>query len=904
MPVVSKPIIRSYNKCPELDVIFNNILESFYHKEEGIIIESITEQNNDLTITFSNGETKNFSTVDVVDSLNSDSDLIALSAKQGKALKKLVDNLTENQITGVIVVQNYTDLPDPGVTEVSYKVAKDSTDSDLNGYYHWTGSVYQKDADLVENTIDPDNNSVGVSGKAVYNFIKNRSFINNPDISDLEAKIQASIFSVQIYGNVVEPTTQEFYLARLGRNRDSYNDNYFQLKLADGTLIAFNQWDFDPVETSGIKTYFIENYASLGYKFKFSINWDLIPEGTNYTTGSLDTMKFDPSKCHIAKEKSLEDLPLLNLKYINNSCFKRDDNITHTPEEQNILNAVLRVEIYGKYVDSAATYFLHKMGYDRSGANDIVFQVKKDDGSANGELIAHLQIPKTESDTGVKKYVINNYIDGNNVLIVVNWAFIDIGMDYEDGAKENMAFDNNLIHIQQTKKEEFFTENKVLRKGDKVYIVSNWNNEYDILITFNKCMFNELMTFSGVYLVDNKDFTLIEEFTKPPAITLNNVDSDNIGPYKITGRGDWIGGNHGIEGELVNLSANYTNGDSVLNIVDGTKFVASGGHARTDGNNGYLKFQYTGVTGNQLTGVTGLNTDLTASDQIQIYHKTAETLNFEFYVNGEVLPENVVLPADELLVAVKNKVLDSDSLNYSDGSIDTALYEKVMYRVSKGNIEVLLQNEFTKDISLNVYYGMQLLSASWQQKVYQANSQDTAVKGKADYINNSTPLRSGDPFVHESDTMIISKSNEIYNCAMWFDPNCGYSQNKANYLDAADYLWNGETNGKFYHGTILKEVSFVAGQKEWWRGVYTWFPNPLTINTASYAYEMRLAGKKYLCVDFHSAGSDVVPTKTELGKAVEQIRVSESLTADNIIMPEGLEVSASGYGRGLFKIKE
>lgn len=55
-----------------------------------------------------------------------------------------VDYLEENQVTGVEVYSTYAELPTTGTLLVSYKVSNDS-DSSLNGYYHWSGSVYVKD---------------------------------------------------------------------------------------------------------------------------------------------------------------------------------------------------------------------------------------------------------------------------------------------------------------------------------------------------------------------------------------------------------------------------------------------------------------------------------------------------------------------------------------------------------------------------------------------------------------------------------------------------------------------------------------------------------------------------------------------------------------------------------------
>lgn len=56
-------------------------------------------------------------------------------------------NVEENQYSGVAVYSTFADLPNPGTILVSYKVSNDS-DFSKNGYYHWDGTQYIKDAEI------------------------------------------------------------------------------------------------------------------------------------------------------------------------------------------------------------------------------------------------------------------------------------------------------------------------------------------------------------------------------------------------------------------------------------------------------------------------------------------------------------------------------------------------------------------------------------------------------------------------------------------------------------------------------------------------------------------------------------------------------------------------------------
>ena len=99
-------------------------------------------------------------------------------------------NLQEGQTAGVIVFATYALLdaytPVTAQEKASFKVTDDSNTS-LNGYYSWvSGTVYTKDADLVVNTIDANNTSDAVSGKAVADYVEpNTTAINDLSIASL-----------------------------------------------------------------------------------------------------------------------------------------------------------------------------------------------------------------------------------------------------------------------------------------------------------------------------------------------------------------------------------------------------------------------------------------------------------------------------------------------------------------------------------------------------------------------------------------------------------------------------------------------------------------------------------------------------------------------------------------------
>ena len=134
------------------------------------------EENNKITSTdeldLSLLTTTNKSSIkDAINELDSD-----LDSKEAALQAQIISNdsdiaaLQNNQTTGVVSYSNLADLPVLGVALVSYKVTNDSVSSDNNGYYTWNGVSYEKDDELVEQSINRNNTSTSTSGKAQYNF--------------------------------------------------------------------------------------------------------------------------------------------------------------------------------------------------------------------------------------------------------------------------------------------------------------------------------------------------------------------------------------------------------------------------------------------------------------------------------------------------------------------------------------------------------------------------------------------------------------------------------------------------------------------------------------------------------------------------------------------------------------
>lgn len=221
----SRSILLAYNKCLELAIKFQNILDSFHHLDDGDVLVDSEVTAEKVTLTFSGNKvieipvaaggagltdgqaadlqantnarhphlnlsvldmfgvdaegkpTFNGNAIDTViaqrdvyDALDSDNNAISLSAKQGKVLKDLIDTLTQNLANSSVRV---LEAPTSGVFEV---------DLSTKGGSDYTGSI----TSLEQIAIAPD----AVAGS--HSVIKG-SWANEPNI-DGANQTDSSIF--------------------------------------------------------------------------------------------------------------------------------------------------------------------------------------------------------------------------------------------------------------------------------------------------------------------------------------------------------------------------------------------------------------------------------------------------------------------------------------------------------------------------------------------------------------------------------------------------------------------------------------------------------------------------------------------------------------------------------------
>ncbi len=208
-----------------------------------------------------------------------------------------ITNLEENQITGVRAYKNLADLPSPGVANISYKVTNDSVNNSNNGYYTWNGSSYDKDAELVETTIQESNTSVGVSGSAVFEHVQTNN--NNKTEKPIKTIVDASTFKP---GELGIEQGRNFFVDLYLQGFDG--GKYYGASIINGVNKSFTIYEVDangnfvdagnPLAIVSDVDYTKDNY----YKMHFNngtyivdaiVDWNLITT----TINAIPSIRFD-----------------------------------------------------------------------------------------------------------------------------------------------------------------------------------------------------------------------------------------------------------------------------------------------------------------------------------------------------------------------------------------------------------------------------------------------------------------------------------------------------------------------------------------------------------------------------------------------------------------------------------
>ncbi|RKO73399.1 hypothetical protein D7322_01665 [Sphingobacterium puteale] len=220
--------------------------------------------------------------------------------------------------------------------------------------------------------------------------------------------------------------------------------------------------------------------------------------------------------------------------------------------------------------------------------------------------------------------------------------------------------------------------------------------------------------------------------------------------------------------------------------------------------------------------------------------KTAKTLSYAFYADGELLKAGDERWAQVVTVRVKNALYDPLRPGpQSDGeqtSLDhTLILEDVIYTILGGSIQVELSHKYQSNEKRIVerYYGMQSMFV-----------------GETDLMTPNGPFSDFQRI--PEDTTFSKRAGQDFNRIIELNSVTGICQSTFLYPEPKRFL--GKDNkafirayGKSYHN-LLASKEIKKGEFFSWSGLYTWF-RPLTNNHNYLAYCGKMEGEQLIFID-------------------------------------------------------
>lgn len=224
--------------------------------------------------------------------------------------------------------------------------------------------------------------------------------------------------------------------------------------------------------------------------------------------------------------------------------------------------------------------------------------------------------------------------------------------------------------------------------------------------------------------------------------------------------------------------------------------------------------------------------------------RTAANESFSIQVDGQPAGGSLARYADEVRIDVQNVIYNPTRPTDSGGETrleEPLCRETVVYTIRRNSIEVAVSHRFENDVPVTVvaYYGMQSM---FNEETH------TLTSGGAfpdwSVLDNSRFTKQEYPDFRR----FVEKNDRAYQSAFLLDEGLG----DHSWIPAANTIFIGNSYGKNYHWLIAnKAVS--EGVRINWRGVYTWFTEPLADDTQLLCYEGVVGGRTALFIDCKSA---------------------------------------------------
>lgn len=343
-----------------------------------------------------------------------------------------LDNLEDNQVTGVETYDELTDLPVTGTLLVSYKVTNDTVSNSNNGYYHWNGASYTKDADLVVSVLDDTDTSDGISGKAVGDYIDIEKA--NAVFETIKQSEETGLIDIILKG------TDKNKLYRLSRvyNYNNGSSNRVLIEIKDNTnTVVCRLFDTDAsdIRKDGVLWVDLEEQNSSGVSGQALLNF------TVFKDAGILTFDYVFSEYIVNNRPEIIQRDIFNLnKWLRNKGqrFRTDTYKTNNMFEEEIINAIQDIIIPPPDFNSQNDEIIIFSFINNNGTNDII-QLKNITTDETMNIVPTVQ--ETVDGVIIRELEFTGHL-GNFVTLKIDYSkFINTGTILNSG------FSNTSISI-------------------------------------------------------------------------------------------------------------------------------------------------------------------------------------------------------------------------------------------------------------------------------------------------------------------------------------------------------------------------------------------------------------------------------------------------------------------------
>ena len=273
--------------------------------------------------------------------------------------------------------------------------------------------------------------------------------------------------------------------------------------------------------------------------------------------------------------------------------------------------------------------------------------------------------------------------------------------------------------------------------------------------------------------------------------------------------------------------------------------------------------------------------------------RTARHIDATISADGHPLDRDTTLRAREVTIRVENRLLDprypvADSAGH-ERPVRPFCTERVTYCIRENNIEVAVSHRFlnTEPATVRTYYGMQSMFCDEIRTL-------TPGGAYADWTpqDRVSHFTKGD---HPAFRRFVEKNDCGYQ-STWLLPE---GAGDHGLLTDADAVFIGNSSGKSYHRLIAGRA-VRDGDSVRWRGVYTWFVDPIADDDELFCYEGIEGDGRVLFIDCKKACDRTV---TLPGRSLRSLREIDGCGDLRIrrIDPHTLRIRSRGPGYRIFR---